>query len=242
MSDYAEAWLAGPQSTQFYTRTYNATSPKAVVVFIHGFAEHVGRYTHIHPRFPQHGISVFTFDQRGFGRTGQDLEHKSKDSSYAKTSWPEQLADIEWAIKHVKNEFAGLPIFLMGHSMVSYPCISYPKDRDILNLRYMQGGGLVLGFATRKSSPPDKSTVALLSGIIAGSPLIEQSKPAPKFLRWVGDMASSLAPHTLIPAGVKAEASTLIFVHLTQEVPQLHFCLTWSSRICLMIQLSTRPM
>jgi acylglycerol lipase len=119
---YTEAWLSGPQSTQFYTRTYNTTSvdAKAVIVFVHGFAEHVGRYTHFHPLLPEHGIAVFAFDQRGYGKTAQGNErHGSKDTAYGKTSWNEQIADIEWALKHAKEEFPEIPVFLMGHSMVS---------------------------------------------------------------------------------------------------------------------------
>ena len=119
---YTEAWLPGPgtQPTQFYTRTYHSTSDaKAVIVFIHGFAEHVGRYTHFHPLLAKHGIAIFAFDQRGFGKTAQDKDgHKSKDSVYGKTSWNEQMADIEWALGHAMEAFPGVPVFLMGHSMV----------------------------------------------------------------------------------------------------------------------------
>lgn len=117
---YTESWLTGPQSTKFYTRTYApASSPRAVIVFIHGFAEHIGRYTHFHPLFAERGIAIFTFDQRGFGRTAQDVEEKSKNSAYGKTSWQDQMGDIAWALAHAKKEFPGLPVFLMGHSMVS---------------------------------------------------------------------------------------------------------------------------
>jgi len=118
---YSEAWLAGPNSTQFYTRTYEPTpNPvKAAVVFIHGFAEHIGRYTHFHPLLAARGIAVFTFDQRGFGLTGQDTKgNKSKDSTYGKTCWKAQMGDIEWAVKHTQKLFDGVPVFLMGHSMV----------------------------------------------------------------------------------------------------------------------------
>lgn len=118
---YTESWLEGPSKTQFYTRTYvpDGDQPKAVIVFVHGFAEHVGRYTHFHPLFAQQGIAVFAFDQRGFGLTGQDVEKRSKGSTYGKTSWKDQMADIAWAVSHAKEAFKGVPVFLMGHSMVS---------------------------------------------------------------------------------------------------------------------------
>ncbi|KAJ6631504.1 Alpha/Beta hydrolase protein [Mycena sp. CBHHK59/15] len=171
---YTEAWLAGPQSTQFYTRTYTAppSASKAVLVFIHGFADHVGRYTAADAQFSARGINVFTFDQRGFGKTALDAK-RSKTSSYGKTSGKDQMDDIKWALDHAAKEFPGLPIFLSGHSM---------------------GGGEVLTFATRGVD------VSFLSGIIACSPLILQTKPASKLARWAGGRAAALLPHFVIPA------------------------------------------
>lgn len=120
MSAFLESWLAGPQHTQFYTRTYRpASTAKAVVIFVHGFIEHIARYEHVFPTWSARDIAIFAYDQRGFGRTALDTEKKSKDSSYAKTSWKEQFQDIEWAINHAKSEFGSIPVFLYGHSMVS---------------------------------------------------------------------------------------------------------------------------
>lgn len=120
--EYTEAWLAGPHSTQFYTRTYvppASAKPKAVIVYVHGFAEHVGRYTHFHPIIAKRGIAVFAFDQRGFGLTALDTTgKKSKTSAWGKTSWAHQMEDIDWAIKHAKKSFENAPVFLAGHSMV----------------------------------------------------------------------------------------------------------------------------
>ena len=116
-SSFTESWLCGPKDCQLYTRTYKADQPKAVVVFVHGFNEHIGRYEHVHSVFKDRGITVFCYDQRGFGKTALD-ENKSKDSTYGKTSWKDQAADIEWAVKYAHGEFGDLPTFLVGHSMV----------------------------------------------------------------------------------------------------------------------------
>ncbi|KAF6763006.1 Alpha/Beta hydrolase protein [Ephemerocybe angulata] len=186
--EYTEAWLVGPQSTQFYTRTYLPPAPtpaKAVLVAVHGFAEHVGRYTHFHPLVAKKGVAVFAFDQRGFGLTALDTEgKKSRGSSWGKTCWAHQMEDLNWAINHAKEAFKDTPIFLLGHSM---------------------GGGEALGFATQEDKSPHKATVNSLSGVIATSPLITQTTPAPKLMKWIGGKASLLAPYTLIPAAVKAE-------------------------------------
>lgn len=132
---FTESWLAGPKATQFYARTYPpSNSPtKAVVVFIHGFAEHIGRYSHFHPLLAARGIAVFAYDQRGFGLTGQDTTgKKSKTSAYGKTSWKEQMSDIDWALGHAKKSFEGVPMFLMGHSMVGLSCIYHEMQASFL--------------------------------------------------------------------------------------------------------------
>ncbi|KAG6864787.1 hypothetical protein C0991_007161 [Blastosporella zonata] len=179
---FTEAWLPGPEATQFYTRTYTpSNTPRAALVFVHGFAEHIGRYTHFHPLLAQHDIAIFALDQRGFGKTALDTEgHKSKDSAYGKTSWSEQMTDIAWAVEHTKKTFSGVPTFLMGHSM----------------RLSKQGGAEVLGFAIRQPS------ASSLAGIVSTSPLILQTKPAPKLLRSLGGMASVLFPNQLVPADV----------------------------------------
>lgn len=185
---YVESWLTGPESTQFYCRTYSPVSPKAVLVFLHGFIEHIGRYEHIFPQWQNRGISVFTFDLRGFGKTADGAIQKGDSKAYGRTSGIQQLGDAEWALKHAKEQAGEIPMFLMGHSM---------------------GGGVVLTFATRGSSgPPAPSTLALLSGVIATAPLILQTTPASKVTRFIGGGLSTLAPHKVIPAKVKAEDLT----------------------------------
>lgn len=181
---YTEAWLSGPQQTRFYTRTYKPEGiiqTRAAVVFVHGFIEHIARYEHVFPAWSARGIAVFTFDQRGFGRTALDSDNKSKGSAYGKTSWKEQLEDIEWAVEHTKNEFGPVPVFLYGHSM---------------------GGALVLAFPTRETALPSPEIVASLAGVIATSPLILQTKPAAKAARWIGGKVSRLSPSLTIPATV----------------------------------------
>ncbi|KAJ7099505.1 Alpha/Beta hydrolase protein [Mycena belliarum] len=173
---YTEAWLAGPQKTQFYTRTYLAppASSKAVLVFIHGFAEHIGRYTEAHPQLAAAGVNVFTFDERGFGKTALDEEHKSKSSAYGKTSGEDQMDDICWAIEHARSTFPELPVFLCGHSM---------------------GGGEVLNFPIRRAD-----AAKVLAGVIACSPIVRQTKPSSKVQRWLGGKVAMVTPYMTIPA------------------------------------------
>ncbi|KAF9075647.1 alpha beta-hydrolase [Rhodocollybia butyracea] len=175
-----EKWVTGPQLTQFYTRTYLPTSgpPRALIVFLHGFAEHTGRYSHIHPKLSERQVALWTFDQRG--------KTVVKKSSWGKTSWSDQMQDLDWAVKTAMKEVPGVPTFLFGHSM---------------------GGGEVLSFVTQQSyaKPEYAETVASLTGVIITSPLIRQTTPAAKLLRWFGGKVAIVSPYTLIPADVDAK-------------------------------------
>ncbi|KAI0067636.1 alpha beta-hydrolase [Artomyces pyxidatus] len=186
MSSYTETWLPAPNSPyQFYTRTYTPKgAPRGAVVFIHGFIEHVARYTHAHEAWAARGFVVFTFDQRGFGRTALDGPNgKAQPGSiYGRTGDKEQVGDVEWAIKHVRVTYEGVPIFLMGHSM---------------------GGGLSLSFATRQTAPPSKETISLLTGVIVSSPLIRLTSPPVSMVRWLGGRATTVMPNFNIPASVE---------------------------------------
>jgi acylglycerol lipase len=182
MSSFTEAWIPGPKSTSFYTRTYHPTSasPSAVVVFIHGFTEHVARYEHVHMRWADRGFVVFTFDQRGFGRTALDPK-KSASAVYGRTGDADQISDIEWALRVAQEVNPTVPLFLMGHSM---------------------GGALVLSFATR---PNMQESVSQLSGIIASSPCLRLTKPPLSITRRLGGLARTILPNQNVPASVESK-------------------------------------
>ncbi|RPD57939.1 lysophospholipase [Lentinus tigrinus ALCF2SS1-7] len=181
---YTEAWLPGRDGIKFYTRTYKASPARAVVIHCHGFAEYIARYEWAHGVYASRGITVFAFDQRGFGLTALDLKNKSKDSKYGKTSWHDQFADIEWWLKYMKDQYPTLPVFLMGHSM---------------------GGALCLGFVTRPSPPPAEESVKLVSGVVATSPLILLTNPPLRIARFLGMLASHILPTLVIPAPVNPD-------------------------------------
>lgn len=120
---YKEEWIVGPSNTNFFTRFYPSTSSepaKASFVFIHGFQEHIARYDHVFQRVQAAGYSVFAFDQRGWGQTALNPEHKSPTSSYGLTTRPQQLGDTGFFIKRESERLGKeVPLFLWGHSMVS---------------------------------------------------------------------------------------------------------------------------
>jgi acylglycerol lipase len=93
----------------------------------------------------------------------------------------------------------------------------------------MQGGGEVLGFVT-DSSQKYSTTVKLLTGLVVTSPLITQTHPASKILRWIGSKASHLTPYTLIPADLKPEVGCTLYCALYTP---LTFAIVLVSRLSL---------
>ena len=65
----------------------------------------------------------------------------------------------------------------------------------------------MLAFGTREGAPPAEEWVRGLSGIVASSPLVLQTFPAPKALRFVGGKASALFPALLIDAPIPVDVS-----------------------------------
>ncbi|KAI0353759.1 lysophospholipase [Trametes cingulata] len=183
-SIYIEQWLDGPAGHSFYTRTYPAPSPRAVVIFVHGFADHISRYEDAHSHFAEHGITVFAYDLRGFGRTALDKQRRSEDECYGKTSRLLELNDLQWWVNYVSREYPQKPIFLLGYSA---------------------GGGLTLAFATRSGPPPKPEAITLVSGIIAQAPLVHLRYPVPKVLRHIVHALGNVLPWWPIPASLPLE-------------------------------------
>lgn len=163
-------WIEGPSNTSFFTKRWTpSTEPKAHVVFVHGFVEYIERYDYFFEQFANRGVSVFSYDQRGFGRTGQ------KTDTFGVTDTVKQLADMEFFLAKEEQRLkgSGVPIFLFGHSM---------------------GGGEVLTYSCLKDD--HRPTLASLSGVVASAPLISQipSKKASSALLFVGGLIGKVLP------------------------------------------------
>lgn len=97
-------------------------TPKGVVVLVHGFGEHSGRYTNtIIPMLLNADLAVVTYDNIGHGKSGGKRGHCP---SY------EALLDIlDEVIIKSKSIFPELSLFLYGHSMGGNLVLNYTLKR-----------------------------------------------------------------------------------------------------------------
>ena len=109
---------------KLYTRAWMSEKPpKAMVVIIHGIGEHCARYDHVASAFNAFGLHVFSYDQRGHGRSEGPRGHTPSNQHL--------MDDISRGIQQARL-LAGpdLPIFLYGHSMGGLEVLYYGLQNE----------------------------------------------------------------------------------------------------------------
>jgi len=97
---------------------------KAMVVIVHGLAEHSGRYAHVARALNEQGYGVGSYDQHGHGKSDPSGPKAVIDTFDG--LWDD--LDIFMARAHERAD--GKPIFLFGHSMGGEIIISYALKRQ----------------------------------------------------------------------------------------------------------------
>ena len=162
-----EGRLALPDGLKLYTKTWKASGPlKARVVFLHGFSDHCDWYPELFPALASKGIKVYSFDQRGWGRSVHEIKQRGDTGGTAQVN-----DDITSFIQSLPKDEQDAPLFLMGHSM---------------------GGGETMAYAA--TGPKD--VVSNIRGFLLESPLIalaDKLKPW-KATVVLGNLARKIAP------------------------------------------------
>ena len=122
--------------TEFVREWAPAGDPRAVIVLVHGLAEHCGRYERTGSLFADAGFHVRGFDLVGAGASGGRRWHVEDWDQYH-----DQVgAHIEWA------RAQGNPVVLFGHSIGGAIALGYllsdrPRpDVSVLSAPALEGG------------------------------------------------------------------------------------------------------
>ena len=96
---------------------------KGVICLIHGLGEHSGRYEHVAKFFTHRGYIQAAFDLRGHGKSGGQRGFSA--------SWDMLLDDMSHFLEEIRARYAGLPVFLYGHSLGGTLVVSYGMQRKV---------------------------------------------------------------------------------------------------------------
>ncbi len=91
--------------------------PRAVLLIIHGMAEHKERYKNFAAFMAERNISVYVYDQRGCGSS--QLPSMPKGMLSLQNGWELLLEDANQMVGLLASKHDGLPLFVLGHSMGS---------------------------------------------------------------------------------------------------------------------------
>jgi acylglycerol lipase len=82
--------------------------PRAVVVLVHGYGEHSGRYAHVGQRLRAAGYAAYALDHHGHGRSAGER---------ARITLSEAVSDLHRFVEIIGERHTGCPVFMLGHSM-----------------------------------------------------------------------------------------------------------------------------
>jgi lysophospholipase len=108
--------LTAPDGTKLEYDMYEAPAPRAVVLMLHGWFDHAGRWRELGERLRAAGFSAYLLDLRGHGRSGGRPGHLSRFSQL--------LGDLQ-AFRRVVRLKSDRPQVLMGLSFGGLVALRY---------------------------------------------------------------------------------------------------------------------
>jgi alpha-beta hydrolase superfamily lysophospholipase len=102
-------------------RAWQPGSARAVLLVLHGLAEHSGRYLHVGARFAGAGYAVYALDHRGHGQSPGPRVHVAH--------FDEFLEDVDALRAVAEAQHPGRPLVLVGHSHGGLVALRYVLTR-----------------------------------------------------------------------------------------------------------------
>ncbi len=94
---------------QLFEQSWAPPVPRAVIVIVHGYAEHSSRYAETALYLARQGYALQAFDLQGHGRSpGRRCFIRAFDDC---------LEDLDLLLQRTAPRWTGLPCFLLGHSL-----------------------------------------------------------------------------------------------------------------------------
>lgn len=113
IKDYVESF----DGTRLYYEKNTFKNEKAIILIIHGLAEHLGRYEYVKKQLLSQGYGVYSFDNRGHGRSEGNRGDINRFNDF--------IEDTDTMVNLIKENHPGKPIYVLGHSMGGFIATSY---------------------------------------------------------------------------------------------------------------------
>lgn len=144
-------------------RGLRSLDPPGAMVFVHGLGEHLGKYSAWLDFVAEAGWHVTAFDLRGHGRTPGRRGH---------FDFQDLVADLRRFVEVTRDRCAGLPVFVVAHSLGALVALRYAAD----------------------GTPP-------VAGLALSSPPVELVRQYPTWYRWGLQALDRTLPWMPIPRG-----------------------------------------
>jgi alpha-beta hydrolase superfamily lysophospholipase len=114
--------FTGYKSIRLHGRHWASEKPEAVILIVHGFGEHCGRYAGMAEYYLSRGFSVLSYDHRGHGL--------SEGKRGLLLSWSEFREDLHAAENEAVKRYPAVPLFILGHSLGGTMVLDYLISSD----------------------------------------------------------------------------------------------------------------
>lgn len=221
-----ESRFNGIDNTEIYYQTWTPENPKGLVIIIHGYGEHSGRYMNVVDVLVPEGYAIWALDHRGHGHSGGKRCHVNRFTDFL-----EDAAIFEGI---ARDAHPHLPVHIIGHSMGSIIANHYVSSRDKQEYRSLTLSGTgaapgpaingftvavskLLSMLVPKLSIPsglDPEFISFDEAVVKAyinDPLVENKITA----RLGSELMSSLP--TMIPAAGKLEIPTMMQIGSEDE-------------------------
>lgn len=142
--------FAGEGDVQLFLRTWRPTTPRAVVVIVHGFKSHSGLYEWPAGQLVEQGYAVYALDLRGHGKSEGERQYVEEFADY--------VGDVHRLVLLAKSREPGLPVFMLAHSAGGVVACMYALEHQA------ELAGLVCESFAHEVPAPDFA-LAILKGI-----------------------------------------------------------------------------
>jgi alpha-beta hydrolase superfamily lysophospholipase len=118
-----EGTFASADAEQIYWQSWTPEeAPRAILLLVHGLAEHGGRYEGFAEFFTAAGFAVYALDHTGHGRSEGRRGHINRFSQFTR--------GLDQFLALVKKAQPSVPLVLVGHSMGGLIAAEYLLERQ----------------------------------------------------------------------------------------------------------------